>query len=71
MSEIDDKLRVEYRGRDAYIVSQCPVCGGKAEASISSRRHAELPTELSCRDCSDDWERPSTVGIERTVLKDE
>jgi len=70
MSEIDDKLRVEYRGRSTYIVSECPECGGKADAAISGREHAELPTELTCYECDEAWGE-ETVGIERTVLEND
>ncbi|UPV73192.1 hypothetical protein M0R89_11600 [Halorussus limi] len=54
---IDDELRIEYRGRDAYIVSKCPECGAKAEAAIPSGRHATLPTTLDCYEW-DDWGEP-------------
>jgi len=69
MTEIDNKLRVEYRGRDVFIVSECPECGGKAESSLSSRNLSEIPTTLRCPEC-DEWGE-ETVAIERKDISDD
>jgi len=65
MSEIDDKLRVEYRGRDVYIVTECPECGGKAQSSVSGRNLSELPTTLRCSECAE-----LTKGVVRVERKE-